>query len=259
MSRNRIAKKSKNEILIFEEKGQPFTTSLDIAEKFEKRHEYVVKKIERIGELDGFTAQTFLLSEYVDSTGRVAKMYNITRDGFAFLAMGFTGRKADEWKVKYIRAFNKLIEVIQNSKTANQENLNDPNWKPQRIESKVVRLDLTDALKKLAIYAKAQGSESPNMCYTNYSRLVNRLFEFNDYVKAQKNKRDYMSIKQLAELSNIENKLTDIIYNGMQDELYYKDIYLVCKEKIDKYIELFGTTPVIYNIPIERTEYTLLN
>ena len=37
----------------------------------------------------------------------------MNRDGFTFIAMGFTGRKADEFKLKYIQAFNKMEEYIK--------------------------------------------------------------------------------------------------------------------------------------------------
>lgn len=42
------------------------------------------------------------------------KMYYLNRDGFAFIAMGFTGRKVDEFKLKYIDVFNKMEEQIRN-------------------------------------------------------------------------------------------------------------------------------------------------
>lgn len=253
-----IPKKSETEIVIFEKGNDVFTTSLDIAEKFGKRHEYVVKKIERIDDLDGFTAQTFLRSEFKDSSGRVSRMYNITRDGFAFLAMGFTGKEGDKWKVKYIRAFNNLIELVQNSKECNKNNINDAEWEPLRIGGKIVRKDFTDAIKQLKIYALQQGSKSPEMLFTVYSKLVNQLFEFNDYIKTQKNKRDYMTRVQLAELASIESRLMSIIYDGIDNKTYYKDIYLKCKEKIDKYVELFGKTPVTH-IQLKQEQYQLLS
>lgn len=136
-------------------------------------------------------------------------------------------------------------------------NHQDPNWQPNRIEGKIVRHDLTDAIKQLIIYAKDNGSKNPQMYYIVYTKLVNQLFEFNDFIKTQKDKRNYMNSKQLVELSNIENKLTDIIYKGIENSIYYKDIYLTCKEKIDKYVELFGTSPVVYQL--SQTQYSLLN
>ena len=56
----------------------------------------------------------FIESEYRASNGKMNKEYLLTRDGFSFLVMGFTGAKADEWKLKYIEAFNKMEQTIKN-------------------------------------------------------------------------------------------------------------------------------------------------
>lgn len=56
----------------------------------------------------------FIESTYLDKSNRQSKEYLLTRDGFSFLVMGFTGAKADIWKLKYIEAFNKMEEYIRN-------------------------------------------------------------------------------------------------------------------------------------------------
>ena len=59
-----------------------------------------------------FTDSNFAVSEYTDSTGRKLPMYQITRDGFAFLAMGFTGKKAAAWKERFLEAFNAMEAAL---------------------------------------------------------------------------------------------------------------------------------------------------
>lgn len=71
---------------------------------FEKEHANVLKAIRALDCSKSFTDVNFNVSEYEDSTGRVLPEYLITRDGFSFLAMGFTGAKAAEFKEKYIAA-----------------------------------------------------------------------------------------------------------------------------------------------------------
>lgn len=88
--------------------GKATTTSLKIAEAFGKVHRSVLGTIRHLQCSPEFTEHNFVLSEYVDPTGRKLPMYIITRDGFAFLASGFTGREAAQWKEKYIEAFNQL-------------------------------------------------------------------------------------------------------------------------------------------------------
>jgi Rha family phage regulatory protein len=88
--------------------GRPVTTSLKIAEKFGKEHRNVTQSIENLECPDEFGLLNFQQTSYIDQWNRKQKMYLITRDGFAILAMGFTGKKAMEWKLKYIAAFNAM-------------------------------------------------------------------------------------------------------------------------------------------------------
>ena len=85
-------------------------SSLQIAEHFDKQHKDVLKAITNL--IKETSAQNcanlFYESTYPDSYGRLQKYYECTRDGFSLLAMGFTGKAALEWKLKYIEAFNKM-------------------------------------------------------------------------------------------------------------------------------------------------------
>lgn len=93
--------------------GRVLTTSLAIAAYFDKRHDDLLKRIRLLECTSDFTARNFAASEYVDSSGRSLPCYQITRDGFAFLAMGFTGKKAARFKEAYITAFNQMEERLR--------------------------------------------------------------------------------------------------------------------------------------------------
>lgn len=54
----------------------------------------------------------FIESSYTDAKGETRKEYLLTRDGFSLLVMGFTGKKALQWKLKYIDAFNRMEEAV---------------------------------------------------------------------------------------------------------------------------------------------------
>ncbi|WP_438272196.1 Rha family transcriptional regulator [Serratia fonticola] len=95
--------------------GYAVTTSIDIAEYFRKQHKDVLRKIESLECSLEFTERNFTLSEYIDPTGRKLPRYQITRDGFAFLAMGFTGKKAAKFKEDYIGAFNRMEAKLRKS------------------------------------------------------------------------------------------------------------------------------------------------
>ncbi|EFZ4076262.1 transcriptional regulator, partial [Shigella flexneri] len=88
--------------------GRAVTTSVAIAEFFGKRHERVLDKIRNLDCSAKFTGHNFVSSEYTDSTGRKLPMYQITKNGFVFLVMGFTGKKAASFKEAYIAEFDRM-------------------------------------------------------------------------------------------------------------------------------------------------------
>lgn len=91
--------------------GQPVTSSLKVAEHFEKQHDDVLRTIrDTIRNMpDSFRDRNFAPSSYtVEGQNRSYPAYNLTRDGFTLVAMGFTGRKALSWKIRYIQAFNAM-------------------------------------------------------------------------------------------------------------------------------------------------------
>ncbi|EFG7411633.1 transcriptional regulator [Escherichia coli] len=100
------------------ENGRAVTTSVTVAEFFRKLHKNVIQKIEALECSSEFTELNFKPSEYTDSTGRKLPMYQITKNGFVFLVMGFTGKKAAAFKEAYIAEFDRMeAELRQNNTT----------------------------------------------------------------------------------------------------------------------------------------------
>ncbi|WP_370649558.1 ORF6C domain-containing protein [uncultured Limosilactobacillus sp.] len=60
--------------------------------------------------------QMFIESNQPASYGRDRRIYYMNRDGFSLLAMGFTGKKALQFKLKYIDAFNQMEKQLQQQK-----------------------------------------------------------------------------------------------------------------------------------------------
>lgn len=105
-----------SEIIINNDNGTLTVSSLQVAEDFEKQHKHILNAISKLeSEIQPAenSARYFLSSSYVDAKGENRKCYNLTRDGFSLLVMGFTGKKALEWKLKYIEAFNLMEQKIR--------------------------------------------------------------------------------------------------------------------------------------------------
>ncbi|MFY4691387.1 Rha family transcriptional regulator [Campylobacter jejuni] len=91
-----------------------FINSLFLAKVFDKKHTHILDSIKALPN-DEFTQPNFRLSNYTDSTGRTLPCYNLTRDAFSLLVMGFTGEKAYKWKVEFIKAFNEMEKRLKSS------------------------------------------------------------------------------------------------------------------------------------------------
>ena len=96
------------ECLVLVDSGKLFTTSLIVAEVFEKNHKDVLKAISNLECSAEFNERNFAPVEYLDAKGESRPSYNLTRDGFSMLVMGFTGKKAMAWKEKFLEAFNMM-------------------------------------------------------------------------------------------------------------------------------------------------------
>lgn len=83
-------------------------SSRTVSNDFKKRHDNVLRDIENIKKDVLNFEEMFIEEKIPDSYGRPQKAYLMNRDGFSLLAMGFTGKEAMEWKVKYIQAFNAM-------------------------------------------------------------------------------------------------------------------------------------------------------
>ncbi|HDQ6605693.1 TPA: Rha family transcriptional regulator [Escherichia coli Ou:H7] len=92
--------------------GKVVTSSLAVASYFGKQHKNVIQKIASLECSAEFIELNFQPSEYIDASGRQLPCYQITRDGFAFLAMGFTGKRAAQFKEAYINAFNQMEKQL---------------------------------------------------------------------------------------------------------------------------------------------------
>jgi len=93
--------------------GEVFCTSKIVAEYFDKRHDNILQKISGIDCSDEFRLLNFKETPYLDMQGREQRMYELTRDGFMFLVMGFTGPRAAAVKEAFIAQFNQMESMLR--------------------------------------------------------------------------------------------------------------------------------------------------
>lgn len=174
-------------------KGVPVVSSRSVAENFNKRHDHVLRDIKNIvdslpknGESDW--QNNFIASTYKDR-GKKYPEYLLTRDGFSLLAMGFNGKKAIEFKVRYINRFNEMEKYIKSRAAA-------------KLESR----DLTDAIQVLHDPPK-------HYHYSNEFDMINRIvlgmsskqFRLQYGLTKETPIRDYLTIRQVDEIQKLQS------------------------------------------------------
>jgi len=103
-----------NELVFKGQNDQVLTNSLLVAEKFEKRHDSVFRAVNQMIEKSPQKCgELFVVTSYIDSSGKENQMYVMNRKGFTLLAMGFTGKKAFDFKSDFYDAFETMEKALK--------------------------------------------------------------------------------------------------------------------------------------------------
>lgn len=105
------------------------TDSQTLAKTFGKPHKSVLRAFDNLQCSEEFSRHNFVPSEFLDARGKLHRSVTMTKDGFAMLAMGFTGPKAAAFKEAFIVEFNRMAEAL----AAGEKNL----W--QRLQAVIAR------------------------------------------------------------------------------------------------------------------------
>ncbi|EAJ6150297.1 hypothetical protein BXA08_01410 [Campylobacter lari] len=207
---------------------QVTTTSLDIAEVFNKRHDNIIAKIETFPK-DSFTDLNFKASKYTDSTGRVLPCYKITRDGFSLLVMGFTGEKAYKFKVEFIKAFNEMEKCLKNLEQEQMQKLafrQSLGYKSQLAQQK---LKYENEIKALKYDLEHKNELSFKRKLSNEELLELRKFLAKDYEIVCFKKWEYMLFAESVSRKNYKLDKANgfCIYKSIEEKFnsrldYYK-------------------------------------
>ncbi|MEF0668701.1 Rha family transcriptional regulator, partial [Acinetobacter baumannii] len=106
--------------------NQVMTTSNKVAKAFGKRHTHVLRKINELDCSPEFASAHFWAHEEIIQAGavqRASKYYEMTKDGFMFLVMGFTGKEAARIKESYINVFNQMAQLLQQQQNTYQPDI----------------------------------------------------------------------------------------------------------------------------------------
>ena len=208
--------------------GEPRTTSDLIGKEFSIQHNELLKKIDNLtGEISPMRFNEMYQEFEREVRGRQFKTYSISRDGYMFLVMNISTKKAHSKKLQFIDAFNEmekaLIKQFENSK--------DNEWLKVRTQSKQMRLQQTDVIKEFVEYAIGQGSKSAAKYYIHYTNATYRALHLIQHKKPKL--KDTLDMLELSQLMVAENVAKKSIKKHMDAGEHYKTVFVLVKQDLE--------------------------
>lgn len=191
-----------SDIVLSMQSGEPVASSRQIADNFEKRHDHVMRDIDAMKKDVPNFGEMFFETTAPDSYGREQRTYLMNRDGFTLLAMGFTGKAALEWKLKYIAAFNEMekkladqpqltrSQLLATALIAAHEELEEKDKQIETMKPKVLFADAVSASKKSILVGELAKLLSQNGINIGQKRLFDWMRK-NGYLIKDPKRSDY--------------------------------------------------------------------
>lgn len=213
-----------NDIILSTQNGEPVASSRQIAESFEKNHRDVLRAVDSLKEDVRNFAQMFFETDTPDSYGRPQRTYLMTRDGFTLLAMGFTGKAALAWKLKYIAAFNEMekqlaqrpplsrSELMAQALIAAHDELEHKNAQIAELTPKGIFADAVRASKQSILV----GELAKLLCQNGVDIGPNRLFDWlraNGYLIRRNGTDRNMPTQRAVEMGLFEIKESTVVHS----------------------------------------------
>jgi len=216
--------------LVEVKRNEIYCDSHIVAKKFGLKNAYIVdrikKVIEDIGELRVNGVDPQVMKEEREYRGNKYTAYLMNRDFFSFLVMRFKGKKAIEWQLKFIAAFNAMEKRILSA----DANATDPQWLGQREQGKIARIEETDVIKDFVDYATVQGSTKAQYYYKHITNATYKALGL--MVQSKPKLRDTMDLYEISELLLAERIAKNSIKRYMDLGRHYKDIYTSVKDDL---------------------------
>lgn len=213
------------DIILSTQNGEPVASSRQIADSFGKEHKDVLRAIENIKAQNCALTSMFFEATYTAGTGKAYPMYLMNRDGFSLLVMGFTGKAALEWKLKYIAAFNAMekklaqrpqlsrSELMAQALIAAHDELEHKDRQIAELTPKGIFADAVSASKKSILV----GELAKLLCQNGVQIGQNRLFVWmreRGFLIRDPKRSDYnMPTQRVVEHGLFEIKETTVVHS----------------------------------------------
>lgn len=227
--------------LVFLQKDELFVSSWDLSLGFGVEHRAIIKLIKKYKqefETFGILAPTMQqlrkkkvghpIQEQFLNEGQAMYLTTLltNNDTVRKFKMHLTG--------EFLRQRKLLMQLINNKQ--------NEDWIEARAQNKFQRKETTDVIKLFVEYAKKQGSQNAEQYYCNITKMENQTLVPLEFLQQKfPNLREVVDRYTLDRLKMCDEIVAQALVDGMQKELYYKEIYKLARERVEIYAELFSS------------------
>lgn len=195
-------------------RNKAVTTSIKVAKYFKKNHDDVIAEIEALE-----CSHTFKKDNFFKCISENNIYFTMTKDGFTFLVMGYTGKKASKFKEEYIKAFNKMEELIYDKSTQRYKEIRNEEKLIQKKEMDKMK----DSIKEISpfMYMKANTiADKAVSIKFGYPKMIKKSEMTSDMLKERSQIMSYITSLMISQSLGIQIKsISDVIYNNITNKI----------------------------------------
>lgn len=193
------------------------TTSIKVAKYFKKEHETVIKEIENLDCSEIFKNENFFKHLEKDNI-----YFTMTKDGFTFLVMGYTGKKASKFKEEYIKAFNRMEFLLYDKNTIKYKEARTFEKSIQKTEMDKMKSSISNISPKLYMKANTIADKAISIKF-GYPKMIKKSEMTSDMLVERGTILSNITSLMIAQNLGVAiDSISNVIYNSIQPQIKSK-------------------------------------
>lgn len=195
-------------------RNKAVTTSIKVAKYFKKNHDDVINEIESLE-----CSYTFKKENFFKCKDGKDKYFIMTKDGFTFLVMGYTGKKASKFKEEYIKAFNKMEELLYDKNTDRYKEIKEEEKTIQKKEMDKLKSGIKEITPFMYMKANTIADKAVSIKF-GYKKMIKKSEMTSDMLLERSRVMSYITSLMISQSLGIQIKsISNVIYNNITNKI----------------------------------------
>lgn len=196
------------------QRNKVVTTSIKVAKYFKKIHDDVINEIESLE-----CSYTFKKENFFKCKEKGNIYFTMTKDGFTFLVMGYTGKKASKFKEEYIKAFNKMEELLYDKNTDRYKEIKEEEKTIQKKEMDKLKSGIKEITPFMYMKANTIADKAVSIKF-GYKKMIKKSEMTSDMLMERSRIMSYITSLMISQSLGIQiESISNVIYNNIQNRI----------------------------------------